>query len=364
MKTQSSFFDSPTEPTGDRLSAATLGVLANCVVEAHHIKLPPAQLERATYEAVNEALTRIGGEWKGGRTKAHVFQYDPADALSALIETGTMPPKNPTAFFPTPAAVIAEILDAAGIQEADTRALRILEPSAGLGAIADAARRRAPNATIECVEVLDLSAAALRKHGHSVTQCDFLTYSAEPFDVVLMNPPFSLADDKQAYATHILHAWALLKPYGQLVAIAPEGWTFATAAWAEAFRRFVFEYGTFEQLPPQAFKASGTLVSTVLITAKKWPEDEARYQIEGWHCQHCWRVALTNDNDRTAHASLVKIARHPAPFRAALNAHLEKLIAQQKLPVILRAGCWRELHDHYAAMREEESPTACQQDAA
>jgi hypothetical protein len=40
------------------------------------VYLPPGNLDRKTYEAVNKALTAIGGKWTGGKVKAHVFPRD------------------------------------------------------------------------------------------------------------------------------------------------------------------------------------------------------------------------------------------------------------------------------------------------
>ena len=40
-------------------------------------RITSGQLDRSLYEEVNEVLVRLGGKWKGGRTKAHLFPYDP-----------------------------------------------------------------------------------------------------------------------------------------------------------------------------------------------------------------------------------------------------------------------------------------------
>src|SRR5207245_5405050 len=108
--------------------------------------------DRKLYEQVNKALDAMGGKWDR-KAKAHVFPVDPAEKLKALMDTGEAPAKNPTDFFATPEALAERM--AVQIPE---YAERILEPSAGTGAIALAIRnycqRYHLEVEIDCCEVL------------------------------------------------------------------------------------------------------------------------------------------------------------------------------------------------------------------
>ncbi len=113
-------------------------------------------------------------------------------------------------FFPTPAAIVARMLDECGnLADRD-----VLEPSAGRGDIASAARDRGGRVT--CYELNGRLAGILALDGFETTEADFLTIApAEKFDFVVMNPPF----EKHADHAHVLHAFKFLRPGGLLVAL-------------------------------------------------------------------------------------------------------------------------------------------------
>ncbi len=85
------------------------------------------------------------------------------------------------------------------------------------------------------------------------------------FEAILMNPPFAVAGDPLAYITHIEHAVSMLSPWGILVAIAPPSFTYRSDRRSSAFRAMVETRGGWEALPENAFTASGTEVSTVML---------------------------------------------------------------------------------------------------
>lgn len=171
-------------------------------------------------------------------------------------------------YFPTPTPIVARMIEAAGIEPGQ----RVLEPSAGSGAIADAVRDA--GATVECVETWASLASILTAKGHSVTEGDFLDFAplsgeafkpleGHSFDAVLMNPPFEKAQD----VAHVRHAYRFVKRGGVLVAIMGAGVTFRKdRAYAE-FREFVdAQGGEIVELPAGAFKESGTGVASVMVT--------------------------------------------------------------------------------------------------
>jgi hypothetical protein len=121
--------------------------------------------------------------------------------------------RNIPGFFPTPAELAMKLVALANIQPGDT----IMEPSAGLGHIADAITELHPDNTLLLCEINSSLAEALEVKGYTVRHDDFLNVSqfgASP-DRIIMNPPFEDLQD----IDHVYHAFHLLNTGGRLVAI-------------------------------------------------------------------------------------------------------------------------------------------------
>lgn len=282
----------------EHISPAAHTVLCAAWCEGNVIKLPPEQLEREIYEEVNEVIVRLGGKWKGGRTKGHAFAfYPPAPLLAGVQASGLMPPKNPTAFFPTPALIVADMLRAAESEQWFEGA-RVLEPSAGTGGIADAIRTVRPDVQIDCCEVLDLNRAVLESKGYTVAADDFLTWQpGAVYDAILMNPPFSVAGDKTAWATHLLHAWSLLRHDGYLACIVPAALGFRDDATHREIQNLVARFGGTDAIPAGAFKESGTGVATQMVWLRKEDLSWQEREYQGFPNWHQWALFLHVDNE-------------------------------------------------------------------
>ena len=304
------------------IDADALEVLSLATCDGQKLHLPKMELERDLYERVNEVIVRLGGKWK---KPCHVFAfYDPAPLLAAVVASGEMPPKNPTAFFPTPKPVIDllfAMVDTYGMIPATAH---ILEPSAGTGAIVDALRsaegdRRdlygdvsAVTYTIDCCEILPVNRAVLQAKGANLVGDDFTAYNPGPvYDAVMMNPPFSLEGDKLAYITHIGHAWSLLKSGGVLGAIVPTGWTFAQNRKANDFLDFVTEYGGWEEVEAGAFKESGTGIPTIVVALSKSDNAWRSKPLHGHMNWYVYEFGLYADNDRGFERERERIAALP-----------------------------------------------------
>ncbi len=108
----------------------------------------------------------------------------------------------------TPPALVDRLLNSVRLE----RDSRVLEPEAGSGCIADAAKQVTPN--VDCVELNYALRELLELKGHRLIGDDFLELSPQPvYDAVLMNPPFSQECE------HIRHAYDFLKPGGTLAAV-------------------------------------------------------------------------------------------------------------------------------------------------
>lgn len=162
---------------------------------------------------------------------------------------------NIPGFFPTPAPVIAQMLDLAEIEAEH----RVLEPSAGLGDIVDAIKANGFSGFLDAIELNSQLCAILGLKGHHHQQFDFLEWRGTKYDRVIMNPPF---ERKQGIA-HIQHAYSLLRPGGRIVAILPPNHA----------AELDYEEITIEQIDDgafagrEAFRRTG--VSTVIVVIDK-----------------------------------------------------------------------------------------------
>ena len=223
-------------------------------------------------------------------------------------------------FFPTPAHIADEMVEAAGIEDG----MSVLEPSAGMGHIAE--RIRAAGVDPDVVEASGSRRELLEAKGFNVVGQDFMDMSHRGFtygdvfrdkdgtegimrgsggmgsnrvgfydravnfddsdsrrkhdlgwrdrdsltgveklgansgyDRILMNPPFSNRRD----AEHVRHAYTLLRPGGRLVAIMGEGVFFGKDSKAQEFRDWLDDVGgTSEKLPEGTFNDPTLPVNT------------------------------------------------------------------------------------------------------
>ena len=218
------------------------------------------QLNRELYLRVNEAFAALGGKWnrkKGG----HVFLTDPRQRVTGLVENGMLTVTR-DGFFETPVAVVermVELMYPVG---------SILEPSAGLGAIADNLPVRKEQ--VVCVEKNKQRAEVLRQKGYAVQCRDFLKYDVSgKFDTIFMNPPFEEGQD----VVHVRHAYNCLVYGGTMVSVVSEGPFFRNDYRARAFREWLEQVGGESHLlPPGSFRESGTRVHARLVVIRRLPE--------------------------------------------------------------------------------------------
>lgn len=179
----------------------------------------------------------------------------PAAALEARLKAGVEVVAVP-GLYETPAGVAQHMIALAGI----VKGHRVLEPSAGLGALV---RPITVDIDLTLVELVPQLAERLRKEFPQarVISGDFLDqfHQAVPhdlrtFDRILMNPPFDKAED----IVHVLHARSLLAKDGLLVGICAGG--------PRQRAKLQPLATTWEPLPDGTFKNAGTMVSSVLFT--------------------------------------------------------------------------------------------------
>lgn len=243
-----------------KLTPEVEDVLRRSEITPTSVKLPPEQLERKLYEAVNKVLVMAGGKWNR-KERAHLFQSDPRAKLGLVLETGeAVNEKKELQAFDTPREVCRIVIEEAHIEPG----MHVLEPSAGLGMLALEARDA--GGIVDCVEISgDRAAALTRLVGLNRIHCgDFLDVSpplpSVAYDRVVMNPPFANNQDVR----HVAHALKFVQPGGRLVAIM----------WPNLERRAMSDLlagriYSLRHVEEGAFKKSGTNVRTLIVTIDK-----------------------------------------------------------------------------------------------
>lgn len=231
-------------------------VLERAEIEGSAIRLT-GQLDRKLYERTAKALADAGGKWNT-KAKAILFPGNAAEAIEPILLTGEITSRKVElqAFF-TPADLATNVAILADIREGDL----VLEPSAGEGALAFAARRR--GGRLSCYDIAPSHVKALWDQDFLAVEGDFLSVPVDPiYDRVVMNPPFTRQQDVK----HVTHALKFLKPGGRLVAIMSPTWQTRADRLSTEFRELLATMSAeVRDLPAGSFKASGTNVSTVLL---------------------------------------------------------------------------------------------------
>ena len=226
-----------------KIDKSVVEVLKTSEIDGSLLRLP-GQLERKLYERVSKVLKAIGGKWSSAK-KAFVFKEDVGDLVTSIADSGEFTPdRQAYQFFPTPEALARE---------------RTLEPSAGQGNSA----RFMPSP--DCVELDPKNRAILEEQGFRVVGDDFMAFEpSEPYDVIVMNPPFCKGQD----ARHILKAVSIAKR--KVVAIASASVLWRNDGPYKELRNVVEQYGGYmRELPDKSFKESGTMVNTALVVIAK-----------------------------------------------------------------------------------------------
>jgi phospholipid N-methyltransferase len=177
--------------------------------------------------------------------------------------------------FPTPMELAERMVIEAEIKPGD----RILEPSAGMGNILTAIIESHPDSkgdiriceiNYNLCKILGMNGA-----GYAVIGNDFMeleAHEAYQFDRILMNPPFADGQDIEHITKALLQH---LAPGGRLVAICANG-----PRQNDHLKPLILQWGgTWEPLPADTFKSSGTGVNTVLIVVDR-PEHKPLKVIE------------------------------------------------------------------------------------
>ena len=254
------------------------------------------------YADIKAILKNFGGKYS---KNGFEFTYPAEQVLERIRNQETMNLKKTFQFFGTPKKLCDLMCDKA-FDPYQNKALKILEPSAGQGAIIDSVLewfdKNAIHATIDSITAIEFMKEnymfIVEKYMEkskliNIMRKDFLEYDRyiNYFDVVIANPPFSKNQDIK----HFEKMYEVCAPGGMIVSIMSNGFLYNSGKIYDNFRkrlglsndaqtRYAAKSGCTavglsadghdEELYIQAFengefKESGTNVHTVLLCLKK-----------------------------------------------------------------------------------------------
>lgn len=274
----------------------TAQALRNATYSGQSVEFPDP-LGPDVWATTKAALIRMGAEHARNTSR---FDFDPdqdaRSVVTATLKTGQiMGAKGAAGWVPTPQDLARHIVGQYMEHSYNSRdRVRVLEPSAGRGALVDAITRGGRDVDwldVTAVELDARRAAYIDFEGVTVVVDTFEAFAdaaesdGQLFDVVMMNPPYSVPGKADIWALHVLLAWRLLTPGGCLVAIvpasaAPDGRTGGNVKGVREVRDLVRTYGEVrdlvrtygrvaEDLEDDAFAESGVTVSTCVIVLHK-----------------------------------------------------------------------------------------------
>jgi hypothetical protein len=240
-------------------------IIRRCEVSGNQVRLPGIQLNKKVYAQVKKLFEDAGACWKGNKTQAFIFPFNPERIMDELRTGKKVNIQQDYQFFETPDAIADWLVElAGGISSTDT----VLEPSAGRGALVRAIHRANPDMVVDCLELMPENRAFLHKLPNvNVGEQDFILYSSEnKYSKIIANPPFSNHQDIK----HIYKMYYHLCAGGVLVSVSGANWDFAQTQKCSDFRNWLEDrHAKIYDVPKGAFMESGTTIATKVIVINK-----------------------------------------------------------------------------------------------
>lgn len=238
-------------------------ILKHCTLEDNILKLPNVQFNKKSYAEAKKWIEEAGGSWTGGKVQGFTFPFNADRVFSILHEGKRCNLQSDFQFFATPPKVADWLVSLVGVSKED----KILEPSAGTGAIVDAIIRSCPECAVDCFELMPENKEQLmKKDGVNILGDDFLQSNVGGYTRIIANPPFSGNQD----IDHVLEMYGRLSNGGKLAAIMSRHWTFADEQKCADFRQFLDNIDAHViEIPEKEFKTSGTNIATTAVVIEK-----------------------------------------------------------------------------------------------
>ena len=251
------------EDNGSRWSVEE--ILKHCTLEDNVLRLPQVQFNKKSYAEAKKWIEEAGGSWQGGKVQGFIFPFNPERVFSILNEGKRCNLAQEYQFFETPDEVADWlVMLAGGIHEHD----KVLEPSAGRGALVKAIHRSCPDAVVDCYEMMPENKELLsRLWGINIIGDDFTKSTiGKKYTKIIANPPFSGNQDIR----HVRMMYDMLEQGGTLASITSAHWEFAEEKTCRDFRQWLEDVGGAKyEIESGAFKESGTGVRTLAIVIKR-----------------------------------------------------------------------------------------------
>lgn len=242
-------------------------ILRHCTLENNVLKLPQVQFNKKSYAEAKKWIEEAGGTWQGGKVNGFTFQFNAERVFSILHEGKRCNLQQDFQFFATPPEVADWLVMLAGGVHDDEK---VLEPSAGTGAIIDAIHRSCPDVIVDCYELMPENKEILSKKdnirilGDDFTKCDVAQY-----DKIIANPPFSKNQDIR----HVKRMYEHLSDGGTVSAIMSKHCKIGKESECAEFRKWLDEVGGKSyDIEEGAFKDSGTGIPTTAVVIRKTKE--------------------------------------------------------------------------------------------
>lgn len=239
-------------------------ILKHCTLEDNVLKLPRVQFNKKSYAEAKKWIEEAGGSWQGGKVQGFTFPFNADRVFSILHEGKRCNLQQDFQFFATPPEVADWLVMLAGGVHEDEK---VLEPSAGTGAIIDAIHRSCKDLVVDCFELMPENKELLSKKSNiNILGDDFTTYDLGLYDKIIANPPFSKNQDIR----HVRRMYEHLNNGGAVAAIMSCHWKIASEKECADFREWLKDvHAKVCDIEEGSFKQSGTGIETTAVIIQK-----------------------------------------------------------------------------------------------
>lgn len=239
-------------------------ILMHCTLENNIMKLPQVQFNKKSYAEAKKWIEEAGGSWQGGKVQGFTFPFNAERVFNILHEGKRCNLQQEFQFFATPPEVADWLVMLAGGVHEDEK---VLEPSAGTGAIIDAIHRSCKDLVVDCFELMPENKELLSKKSNiNILGDDFTTYDLGLYDKIIANPPFSKNQDIR----HVRRMYEHLNNGGTVAVIMSCHWKIASEKECADFRKWLKDvHAKICDIEEGSFKQSGTGIETTAVIIQK-----------------------------------------------------------------------------------------------
>lgn len=250
------------DDTGSKWSVEE--ILMHCTLENNIMKLPQVQFNKKSYAEAKKWIEEAGGSWQGGKVQGFTFPFNAERVFNILHEGKRCNLQQEFQFFATPPEVADWLVMLAGGVHEDEK---VLEPSAGTGAIIDAIHRSCNDLVVDCFELMPENKELLSKKSNiNILGDDFTKYDLGLYDKIIANPPFSKNQDIR----HVKRMYEHLNNGGTVAAIMSCHWKIASEKECADFREWLKDvHAKICDIEEGSFKQSGTGIETTAVIIQK-----------------------------------------------------------------------------------------------